>query len=99
MLRTLFTIAGLAAALALPAAAPAMTGPAGGDSTAVSPPANLLRDGKYAPRPAPTPAPTLEVVRLVKPGGFDFAAAGIGAALGAAVLAVVGGLLIVLHRE
>src|SRR4051794_3839018 len=110
MLRTLFTIARRAIALALPAAAAALTRPTrgeaprggappdllrGGEPPAVRARPNLLRDGKYAL----TPAQRVEVVRIVKPSGFDFTDAGIGAAVGAAALAVLGGLLIVLHRD
>jgi hypothetical protein len=48
----------------------------------------------------PAARPTVEIVRVVKPQtAFDFADAGIGAALGAAALAVLGGLVIVLHRD
>ena len=94
MLRTLAAIALLAVALAVPGTALAMNGPTGGTSTSTgAAPVNLLRDGKYLPTPTAAPA-TVEVVRVVKPGGFDFRDAGIGAAVGALVIALVGGVVI-----
>lgn len=102
MLRTLITIAAVAAALALPAGAPAMYGATGGRNVAVVPgesPVNLLRDAKYLPAAKTPGAGTVQVVRVVVPGGFDFRDAGIGAALGAVALAVIGGLVTVLHRD
>jgi hypothetical protein len=101
MLRTLITIAAVAAFLALPAGALAMVGATGG-TVAVVPgetPVNLLRDAKYLPAPKTLGAGTVQVVRVVNPGGFDFRDAGIGAALGAVALAVIGGLVIVLHHD
>jgi hypothetical protein len=96
MLRTITATALLAAALALPSGALAMNGPAGGTSNSSPAPVNLLRDGKYLPTAT---AATVQVVRIVRPGGFDFRAAGIGAAVGALVLAVIGGVAIVLSRD
>lgn len=97
MLRTLAAITLLTVALALPGGALAMNGPTGGTSTSTSAPVNLLRDGKYLPTPTPAPNP-VEVVRVVKPGAFDFRDAGIGAALGALAIAVIGGAAIVFTR-
>lgn len=98
MLRILITIAALSAALSLPAGALAMNGPGGGSAGSTSP-ANLLRDGKYLPTPKASDPTTVQVVRVVQPGGFDFADAGIGAAIAAATLALVGALVIALHRD
>ena len=97
MLRTLAAIALLTVALALPGSALAMNGPTGGDvgldadeHGAGQPPARRQvpadADGRARRR--------VEVVRVVKPGGFDFRDAGIGAAVGALVIALVGGVVI-----
>jgi hypothetical protein len=103
MLRTLIAIAAGTAALALPVGALAMYGPAGGESAGTvatsSSPVNLLRDGKYSPAPKTATPPSVQVVRVVRPGGFDFVDAGIGAAVAAVGLALVGGLVIVVHRD
>jgi hypothetical protein len=96
MLRTLAAIALLTAALALPGSALAVNGPTGGTSASTqtsTAPVNLLRDGKYLPTPTAAPT-TVEVVRVVKPAGFDYRDAGIGAAVGALVIALVGGVVI-----
>jgi hypothetical protein len=100
MFRKLITLAAVAAALSLPSVASAMHGPGNGAAVTVSTsPVNLLRDGKYLAPPQTSSPATVQIVRVVKPGGFDFVAAAIGAALGAAALALVGGLVIALHRD
>jgi hypothetical protein len=102
MFRTPLTIAAVMAALALPAGALAMHGPSSDQTdrlSAVPVSANLLRDGKYLPPPTTPDRATVQVVRVVKPGGFDFRDAGIGGALGAIAVAVVGGLVIVVLRD
>jgi len=99
MLRTLAAIALLTVALALPGGTLAMNGPTGGTSASTpAAPVNLLRDGKYLPTPTAAPA-TVEVVRVVKPGGFDFRDAGVGAAVGALVIALVGGVVILVSHN
>ena len=59
---------------------------------------NLLRDAKYLPAAKASYPTSVQVVRVVKPGGFDFVDAGIGAAVAAAVLALAAGVVIALHR-
>ena len=101
MLRTLAAIALLSIALALPGSALAVNGPSGGTSASTqtsTAPVNLLRDGKYLPTPTASPA-SIEVVRVVKPGGFDYRDAGIGAAVGALVIALVGGVVILVSHN
>ena len=98
MLRTIITTAAVAATLALPSGVLAMNGPAGGTSASSPAPVNLLRDGKYLPTPTAAPA-AVQVVRIVRPGGFDFRDAGIGAAVAVLALAVIGGIAIVLSRD
>jgi hypothetical protein len=101
MLRTLAASTLATAALALPGSALAMNGPTGGASASTqtsTAPVNLMRDGKYLPTPTATAA-TVEVVRVVKPGGFDFRDAGIGAAVGALVIALVGGVVILVSHN
>ena len=99
MLRTLAAITLLTVALALPGSALAMNGPTGGTSTSTpAAPVNLLRDGKYLPTPTAAPT-TVEVVRVVKPGGFDFRDAGVGAAVAALVIALVGGVVILVSHN
>ena len=103
MLRTRITIAAIAAAFVLPGSALALHAPldnaytprptATGDK-----PVNLLRDGKYAPSPT-TASGGIQVVRVIRPGGFDFRDAGIGAAVGALTLAVLGGVVIARFRN
>ncbi len=101
MFRNLITIAAVSAALSLPSVASAMHGP--GDVAAAvmvrTTPVNLLRDGKYAAAQQTSSPTTVQIVRVVKPGGFDFVDAAIGAALGATTLALVGGLVVALHRD
>ena len=91
MFRLLIASATVAALLTLPAAALAMHAP--GDAPAAAPvsaPANYLGDGKYSPRPAVAAAqPQVQIVRVVKPVGFDFRDAGIGAGLGALLVAAL----------
>ena len=94
MLRSFAAIALLTVAFALPGDALAMNGPTGG-TTASTPaaPVNLLQDGKYLPAQTSAPA-SVQVVRIVKPGGFDYRDAGIGAAVAALAIALVGGVVI-----
>jgi hypothetical protein len=49
----------------------------------------------------PSPQPTVQIVRVPAPGGFDWGDAGIGAAggLGLSMLAIGGGLVIAQRRE
>lgn len=103
MLRTRMTIAVIAVAVVLPGSALALHAPL---DKAYSPsptatddkPVNLLRDGKYAPAPTTASGGT-QVARVIRPGGFDFRAAGIGAAVGALALAMVGGVVIARFRH
>ena len=99
MLRSLAATTLLTVAFALPGGALAMNGPTGG-TTASTPaaPVNLLQDGKYLPTPTSAPA-SVEVVRVVRPGGFDFRDAGIGAAVGALVIALIGGVVILVSHN
>lgn len=104
MLRTLITIAAVAAVLALPGSALALHAPLEGAHTSKpaatgDKPVNLLRDGKYLPTPTTGASGTVEIVRVIKPGGFDFRDAGIGAGIGAVALALLGGVVIALSRE
>jgi hypothetical protein len=91
-------------ALVLPSAAFALQeGSSGSGHTApvVAVPSNPRLDGKYLPVPAPArtaPAP-VQIVRVVKPSGFDFRDASIGAAFGALLIAIVGTLILVSLRE
>jgi len=91
-------------ALALPSAAFALQegSPGSGHSAhVVSVPSNPRLDGKYLPVPAPTkiaPAP-VQIVRVVKPSGFDLRDASIGAAFGALLIAIVGTLVLVSLRD
>ena len=79
----MLAIAALLGALALVPAAGAAVGIAGGGTT-----------------PTPQPARSVEIVRIVRPpASFDFVDAAIGAAFGAAALAVLGGLVIALHHD
>jgi hypothetical protein len=52
-------------------------------------------------RTTPTPRPTVQIVRASAPGGFDWGAAGIGAAsaLGLSMLAVGGGIVVTARRR
>ena len=98
MLRALATIAAAVALFAGPGGALAMHAPLGSrhasrPSSAGGTPANLLRDGKYMPNPARDPS-VLQVVRVVRPRGFAYRDAGIGAACGALALALLGGIVI-----
>jgi hypothetical protein len=91
-------------ALALPSAAFALQeGSSGSGHSAhvVAVPSNPRLDGKYLPAPVPAetaPAP-VQIVRVVKPSGFDFRDASIGAAFGALLIAIVGTLVLVSLRE
>lgn len=93
-----------AVALALPSAALALqegsSGP-GHSAPVTAVPSNPLRDGKYLPQPTPAkaaPAP-VQIVRVIKPRGFDLRDAAIGAAFGALLIAIVGTLVLVTLRE
>jgi hypothetical protein len=92
MLRSLATLAALVALLALPAGALSMNGRTGGadrfGATGTAP-VNYLRDAKYAAAPR-----AVQVVRVVRPGGFRYRDAGIGAALTIAVVALGAGAII-----
>jgi hypothetical protein len=91
-------------ALALPSAALALhegSSGTGHSAHAVVVPSNPLRDGKYLPQPASVttaPAP-VQIVRVIKPRGFDLRDASIGAAFGALLIAIVGTLVLVTLRE
>lgn len=98
MLRTLTAASVAALVLALPAAGLAMNGPVGGDPGTVIPlPANYLRDAKYSP--APWAAAPVQVADVVKPGGFDYQDAAVGAAVGVLALTILGGTLLVIRHE
>jgi len=95
MLRSLAAISALIVFLALPCTAFAVNGPVGGTdvSGATSTgPVNYLRDAKYTP--APTATHTVQVVRIVRPGGFDYRDAGVGAAVAVLVGALAGGAIV-----
>ena len=95
MLRSFAAISALVVLLALPCTAFAVNGPTGGTdlSGATSTgPVNYLRDAKYTP--APTATHTFAVVRIVRPGGFDYRDAGVGAAAALLVIALVGGAIV-----
>jgi hypothetical protein len=98
MVRTLAAAACSVVVLALPASGLAMHGPVGGVPAAgTASPVNYLRDGKYTQ--APAVAAPVQVVRVVKPGGFDFRDAAIGAVVGALALTILGGTLLVTRHE
>jgi hypothetical protein len=93
MLRSLAATSTLIVLLALPCTAVAMNGPTGGTelSGAVpTGPVNYLRDAKYVPGPIAA-APTLQVVRIVRPGGLDYRDAVVGSAVAVLVVALAGG--------
>ena len=93
MLRTLAATSAVTILLALPCTAFAVNGPTGGTELSdVMPtePVNYLRDAKYVPAPTAA-AHTVQVVRLVRPGGFDYRDAGVGAAIAVLVVALAGG--------
>jgi hypothetical protein len=97
MLRTLAATAATALVVALPTTGLAMNGPVGGAPGTVIPlPANYLRDAKYSPPWAVAPAPVGDVV---KPGGFGYQDAAVGAAIGVLVLAAAGGTVLVIRHE
>jgi hypothetical protein len=97
MLRSLAAISTVIFLLALPCAALAVNGPVGGTDVGATgtAPVNYLRDAKYAP--VPTAAHTLQVVRIVRPGGFDYRDAGIGAGIAVLAVALVGGAIVLLR--
>jgi hypothetical protein len=102
MSRTLIATAAAAALLTLPASALAMHEPDGAPATApASTPTNYLRDGKYRAHPTTLAATQISprIVRVVKPAGFDFRDAGIGAALGALFVAALCSALILNLRS
>ena len=93
MLRSLAAVSTLIVLLALPCTAFAVNGPTGGTELSGPLPAgpvNYLRDAKYAPAPTAA-AQTVQVVRIVRPGGFDYRDAGVGAAIAVLVVALAGG--------
>jgi len=95
MLRSLAAVSSLIVLLALPCTAFAVNGPMGGTdlSGATSTgPVNYLRDAKYTP--APTATHTVALVRIVRPGGFDYRDAGVGAAFAVFVVALAGGAIV-----
>ena len=99
MLRTLAAVVFAVVVLALPATGLAMNGPAGGAPGTVIPlPANYLRDATYSPAP-PWAAAPVEAVDVVKPGGFDYRDAAIGAVVGVLALMILGGTLLVVRHE
>jgi hypothetical protein len=98
MLRTLAAAAVAALVLVLPATGLAMNGPVGGAPGTVFPlPANYLRDAKYSP--APWTVTPVQVVDGVKPGGFDYQDAAVGAVVGVLALTILGGTLLVIRHE
>lgn len=93
MLRSLAAISALIVLLALPCTAFAVNGPTGGTELSGAVPmgpVNYLRDAKYVPAPTAA-ARTVQVVRIVRPGGFDYRDAGVGAAIAVLVVALAGG--------
>jgi hypothetical protein len=99
MSRVLIAIA--VVSLVLPATASAIHEPGNSSSPQTSSITtyNPLRDGKYLPEPVRAVQQPAQVVQVIKPGGFDFRDAGIGAAVGALVLAVLGGSVLVALRD
>jgi hypothetical protein len=98
MLRSFAAISALIVLLALPCTAFAVNGPVGGTDLSGAPstgPVNYLRDAKYTP--APTATHTVAVVRVVRPGGFDYRDAGIGAAVAVIVVALAGGAIVLVR--
>jgi hypothetical protein len=103
MLRTLITLAALAAAFALPGGALALHAPLDDAYTSNATvtgdkPVNFLRDAKFGSAPT-TASVGIQTVRVIRPGGFNFRDAGIGAAVGALVFAVLGGVVIARFRR
>jgi hypothetical protein len=97
MLRSLAALASAAVVLALPMGALAMVGRGdGGSSYALPTPTNYLLDGKYLQQ-APAPA-AVDVVSTPQ-AGFDYGDAAIGAAVGALVVVIVGGTVLVVRFE
>jgi hypothetical protein len=100
MLRThtAAAVAALVLVLVLPATGLAMNGPVGGAPGTVIPlPANYLRDAKYSP--APWTVTPVQVGDVVKPGGFDYQDAAVGAVVGVLALTILGGTLLVVRHE
>jgi hypothetical protein len=91
----LIAAATASALLGFPGAASAMHAP-GDTSTGARPAAvpNYLGDGKYL---LPSPA-RVQVVRVVSPTGFRLRDAGVGAAIGAVVVATLFGALVFRQR-
>ncbi|HVM56039.1 MAG TPA: hypothetical protein VMT74_01160 [Gaiellaceae bacterium] len=97
MLRSLAAITALIVFLALPCAGLAVNGPVGGtdlSGATSSGPVNYLRDAKYTPAPTATAVP---VVRVVRPGGFDYRDAGVGAAIAVLAVALAGGVIVLIR--
>jgi hypothetical protein len=103
MSRILIATATAATLLALPAAALANHGSGDGPVSSLTSvpttPDNPRRDGKYLPRPTSAAQTPIQIVRVVKPAGFDFRDAGIGAALGALLVAGLCSVLILTIRN
>ena len=103
MSRMLIATAIAATLLALPA--PALANHGSGDGPVSSllslptTPDNPRRDGKYLPRPTSAAQTPIQIVRVVKPAGFDFRDAGIGAALGALLVVTLCGAVILTLRN
>ena len=96
MLRTIAATSAVTILLALPGAALSMNGRTGGaDGPIAATPVNYLHDAKYTPAPAAAPH-TVQVVRFVRPSGFNYRDAGIGAAI--AVLLGAAGAALILVR-
>jgi len=97
MLRSLAALASAVVVLALPGGALALHGPGdGSESYSLPTPTNYLFDGKYLQQ-APTPA-AVEVVSTPQ-AGFDYGDAAIGAAVGALVVVIAGGTVLVVRFE
>jgi len=60
-------------------------------------PASLHPELVASTRSVPTAAHTLQVVRIARPGGFDYRDAGIGAGIAVLAVALVGGAIVFLR--
>ncbi|HVM57909.1 MAG TPA: hypothetical protein VMT74_10615 [Gaiellaceae bacterium] len=98
MLRSLAALASAVVVLALPMGALAMHGPGdGSESHSLPTPTNYLFDGKYLDQASSPRA--IDVVSAPRAGGFDYGDAAVGAGVGALVIVIVGGTVLVVRHE